>query len=482
MLKRNHATGIFEYQLTIRCMHVRPYQLLLLFLLPLLAGAQVTLRLTGLPANTPAAATFYFASNINNWNPADPAFLLTPDANGVPTIVIPQATGTVQYKITRGGWAAVEGGPNGEEIGNRSFTFGGAAQTLNLTVQSWMDLFGSTAAPNVQVLHPAFVMPQLNNRTRRIWLYLPPDYQTSGKRYPVLYMHDGQNLFDARTSFSGEWQVDETLNSLHSNGDYGAIVVGIDNGGGSRLNEYSPWNNPQYGGGEGAAYIDFIAQTLKPHIDANYRTLTGPAHTALFGSSMGALIATYGAVRYPDVFGRVGSFSPAYWFALNELNNYISTSTTPLQELRVYHLAGQNESATVVSNMNNISTRLQNRGVPAAGITSKVDADGAHSEWYWRREFAAAYQWLFANITTSVSNRSTSSPGITVVPNPATATLQLAQYKARAGDVITLRTLQGQTLRQWKGVAQQALYVGDLPAGLYLLQLNAGTTLRVVKR
>lgn len=454
----------------------------LLLLLPIWVGAQVTLRITNLPANTPAGAPVYFASNINNWNPADPAFVLMPDANGVRTLVIPQGTGTVQYKITRGSWAAVEGGPNGEEIGNRSFTFGTAPQTINLTVQSWKDLFGSTAASNVQVLNPAFVIPQLSNRTRRIWLYLPPDYQNSSKRYPVLYMHDGQNLFDARTSFSGEWQVDETLNSLHSNGDYGAIVVGIDNGGGSRLNEYSPWNNPQHGGGEGAAYVDFIAQTLKPHIDANYRTLTGPAHTALFGSSMGALISTYGAVRYPDVFGRVGAFSPAYWFALTDLNSYISTSTTPLQQLRVYHLAGQNESSTMVPNLNNISTRLQNRGVPVASTVTKVDADGAHSEWYWRREFAAAYQWLFANITTSVSNRLTLPANVTVVPNPVTATLQLTQYTPRPGDVLTLRTVQGQTLRQWKGAGQQPLYVGDLPAGMYLLQLNAGTTLRVVKQ
>lgn len=457
---------------------------LLLLLLPLLAQAQVTLRITGLPANTPAGATIYFASNINNWNPADPAYALTRDANGVPTIVIPQGTGTVLYKFTRGtGWETVEGGPNGEEIGNRSFTFGAGPQTVNLTIQSWKDLFGSTAAPNVQVLNPAFVMPQLNNRTRRIWLYLPPDYHSSNKRYPVLYMHDGQNLFDARTSFAGEWQVDETLNSLHSNGDYGAIVVGIDNGGGSRLNEYSPWNNPQYGGGEGAAYIDFIAQTLKPYIDAHYRTLNGAAHTALFGSSMGALISTYGAVRYPGVFGRVGAFSPAYWFALNDLNNYVSTGTTPLQELRVYHLAGQNESATMVPNMNNISTRLLNRGLPAASLVSKVDADGAHSEWYWRREFAAAYQWLFANITTSVSNRTPAAATVTVVPNPATHTVQLVRHPARPGDVITLRTVQGTTLRRWKGVGQQPLYVGDLPAGIYLLQWNGhAAPLRLIKQ
>src|SRR5205085_11725242 len=127
-------------------------------------------------------------------------------------------------------------------------------QIFNLTVLSWEDISGSgpssTAAANVQVLNTSFFMPQLN-RSRKIWLYLPPDYYTTSKTYPVLYMEDGQNLFDNATSFSGEWQIDETLNTLHSQGNYGAIVVGIDNGGGERLNEYSPWVNATYGGGQG---------------------------------------------------------------------------------------------------------------------------------------------------------------------------------------------------------------------------------------
>lgn len=153
-------------------------------------------------------------------------------------------------------------------------------------------------------------MPQLD-RNRKIWLYLPPDYSTSTKNYPVLYMQDGQNLFDNATSFAGEWQVDETLNSLFAGGDYGAIVVGIENGGGERLNEYSPWNNPSYGGGLGDQYVAFLANTLKPYIDANYRTRPEPQFNALIGSSMGALISTYGATEFPNIFRKVGSLSPA---------------------------------------------------------------------------------------------------------------------------------------------------------------------------
>src|SRR5690606_33431334 len=132
---------------------------------------------------------------------------------------------------------------------------------------------------------------------------LPPDYETSTKKYPVLYMQDGQNLFDNKTAYSGEWQIDETLNKLFSEGDYGAIVIGIDNGGEKRIDEYTPWNNPKYGGGEGDLYMQFIAETLKPYVDSHYRTRPEKEYNALIGSSLGALISNYGGVKYRETFG-----------------------------------------------------------------------------------------------------------------------------------------------------------------------------------
>ena len=137
----------------------------------------------------------------------------------------------------------------------RTFTLAGVALTLLLPVTACAQRSEprpSTARAGVSVLDTAFAMPQLK-RTRRVWVYLPPDYATSERRYPVLYMHDGQNLFDAATSYAGEWGIDETLDSLHAAGDPGVIVVGIDNGGERRLDEYSPWRNERHGGGEGAA-------------------------------------------------------------------------------------------------------------------------------------------------------------------------------------------------------------------------------------
>jgi predicted alpha/beta superfamily hydrolase len=359
---------------------------------------QVTLRVTNIPSNTPNNATLYAVGSFNNWNPMDSNYILQPNGQGAYLVTIPAGTGTVEYKFTRGSWATVEGNANGGFLHNRTFTHSNAAQTINHSILSWEDLGGSnpsTAASNVQVLNTAFVMPQLN-RTRKIWLYLPPDYFTTTKNYPVIYMNDGQNLFDQVTSFSGEWQVDETLNSLHAAGDYGAIVVGIDNGSAERLNEYSPWVNSQYGGGQGHLYMQFVANTLKPYIDANFRTLPQPSMNVLFGSSMGALIATYGSLEH-NAFQKVGVFSPAYWFAWTNFTQYINSSTQNLNNHRMYFLSGANESATMVPYMTQTRNNLQSKGMSSSNTFTKIDANGTHSESYWRNEFGAAYQWLFAN-------------------------------------------------------------------------------------
>lgn len=377
--------------------------------------AQVTLKVTSIPANTPANSTIYLAGSVNNWNPADSNYTLQPDGLGNWQIVLPQSTGTVEYKFTRGSWATVEGNATGSYLPNRSFTFNGSAQTINLTIQSWEDLGSGnpgTSASNVQILSNSFGIPQLST-TRRIWLYLPPDYATSAKRYPVLYMQDGQNLFDNQTSFSGEWQVDETLNSLFNQGDYGAIVVGVDNGGANRLNEYSPWVNTQYGGGQGDAYVQFLTQTLKPYIDANYRTRIEPSLNALIGSSMGALIATYGACAYPNVFQKVGSMSPAYWFCLNDLNNYINNSVSALQNHRFYFVSGTNESSSMVPDINTVKNNLTLKGLTTANTRTKFDSYGVHSESYWRGEFGALYQWLFAG--ENLSTNEIQKPSISLV-------------------------------------------------------------------
>ena len=372
--------------------------------------AQITFKVT-LPSNTPVSDFIYLTGSFNSWNPADLTYQLQfNNQSGFYQVTIPQGTGTVECKFTRGSWATVEGNATGGYLPNRSFTFSSGPQEVILPIASWEDLgtgATSTAASNVQILSNSFGIPQLST-TRKIWLYLPPDYATSTKRYPVLYMEDGQNLFDNTTSFSGEWQVDETLNTLFNQGNYGAIVIGIDNGGGERLNEYSPWVNAQYGGGHGDEYAAFLANTLKPYIDANYRTRPEPAMNAVIGSSMGAIISTYAACEYPNAFRKVGNLSPAYWFALSDMNAYINAlSPSILQNHRMYFVCGTNESTSMVPDVNTVRNNLLAKGLTAANAFTKFDTYGVHSESYWKGEFGAVYTWLFQNENLLATNVST---------------------------------------------------------------------------
>lgn len=168
--------------------------------------------------------------------------------------------------------------------------------------------------------------PQLHNE-RDILVYLPPSYYTSEKRYPVLYMQDGQNLFDHATSFAGEWGVDEAMEQLAREEGLEGIVVGIPNMGAQRLNEYSPFVDPTLGGGSGNQYVGFMANTLKPLIDHHFRTIPHRRATGVIGSSMGGLISLYAFFRREDVFGFAGVMSPSLWFARGAIYSYVENAS-----------------------------------------------------------------------------------------------------------------------------------------------------------
>lgn len=363
-----------------------------------LFAEEVTIIVKSIPANTPEGNQIYLAGTFNSWNPGSSDYILEPNEDGDPEIVL-QGEGTISFKFTRGSWQTVEGNENGGYLPNRSFTFG-TADTLLVNILSWEDIGGgnSTAAENVFVISTAFEMPQLN-RTRRIWVYLPPDYETSELNFPVLYMHDGQNLFDQATSFAGEWEVDETLNELFNEGKTVPIVVGIDNGGGDRIDEYTPWINSQYGGGDGDLYADFIAETLKPYIDENYRTLSGREHTGVMGSSLGGLISFYIAHKYQDMFSKAGVFSPSFWFS-DSVYNFASV-TGKNYPMKYYIMGGSNESSGLVAQMQVMVDTLLSIGFQEEEVSMLVVPGGQHNEALWRAQFGPAYEWLFLNSSTS---------------------------------------------------------------------------------
>jgi predicted alpha/beta superfamily hydrolase len=250
----------------------------------------------------------------------------------------------------------------------------------------------STATDNVQVLPYQFLMPELD-RQRSIRLYLPPSYQTSAKRYPVIYMHDGQNLFDDMTAFSGEWQVDESLNQLAEKHGLEVIVVGIDNGGDFRMNELSPWENKRFGEAQGKQYMDFIVDIVKPYIDTNFRTQSDRLHTAIMGSSMGGLISHYGVHAYPDVFSKAGVFSPAYWYS-QDVFSFTQFKKAPL-DARLYVMYGDKEGDGMIADTNQMQRQLRQQGHPKQNTLFKRVPNGEHNEQLWRTEFTEAVQWLF---------------------------------------------------------------------------------------
>lgn len=251
----------------------------------------------------------------------------------------------------------------------------------------------STAQSNVIVLAPPLAMPGLN-RQRSIRLYLPPSYASAapGRRYPVIYMHDGQNLFDAATAYAGEWNVDETLNALARSTGFEAIVVGIDHGGDHRLTELSPWNHPQRGAAEGRAYLDFLVTVVKPLIDSRYRTLPDREHTAIMGSSMGGLISHAALIWHPDVFGRAALFSTAYESADGFLDSVSAERLAP--GTRIYLYAGGAESRSMVPETRRAAAAFA-RQLPARDIALSVVSANAHNEAAWRAEFEPAVRWLF---------------------------------------------------------------------------------------
>lgn len=250
----------------------------------------------------------------------------------------------------------------------------------------------STVTDNVQVLPYQFAMAELD-RQRSVRLYLPPSYHQSDKSYPVIYMHDGQNLFDDMTAFAGEWGIDESLNLLAQEPGLEVIVVGIDNDAEFRMNELSPWENKRFGEAQGKQYMDFIVEVVKPYIDTNFRTHSERLHTAIMGSSMGGLISHYAIHAYPEVFSKAGVFSPAYWYS-QDVFSFSKLKKAPL-DARLYVMYGDKEGNGMIADTDRMQRQLRQQGHPRKNSLFKRVPNGEHNEQLWRTEFSEAVQWLF---------------------------------------------------------------------------------------
>ncbi len=362
----------------------------------LVAQNVIRMELTSVPEKI-GDQSIYVAGSFNGWNPADAKYQLQKQADGKYMAQLKLENGSYEYKITRGTWDKVECKKNGDGVENRQLTVTGNA-TIEISVEEWRDNFQekpkiSTATRNVHIVDTAFLIPGLN-RTRRIWIYLPDDYTASQKKYPVLYMHDGQNVFDAATSYAGEWGVDECIDTMRKK----VIVVGIDNGGDKRMNEYCPYDftlnpgKPKEHKGEGNEYVDFIAMTLKPFIDKKYRTKKNKDNTFISGSSMGGLISFYAVLKYPKIFGGAGVFSPSIWICKPEMLDLIKKTGKQVKS-RIYFYCGKMEGPGMVPDMELAVRELS--AVSKSATISVIREDGKHNEPRWRIEFPLFYNWLF---------------------------------------------------------------------------------------
>ena len=374
--------------------------LCILFSIVSIAQHTIQINIISLPNYHSAGADIYAAGTFNGWNPKDEKYKFKLNSNGIYSIELKTGPGKAEFKLTRGGWDKVECLQDGGPMGNREFNPDGD-KIIELNVKGWSDHFPSkpkqsTALKNVKVIDTAFYMPQLQ-RTRRVWIYLPPGYESSGKKYGVLYMQDGQNVFDDATSYAGEWGVDECIDTMGKKTEE-CIVVAVDNGLDKRLNEYCPYDFSlsgiavNYGSnkGEGAQYVDFLVKTLKPFIDKNYRTVKKRGNTFIAGSSMGGLISLYAALRYPKVFGGAGIFSPAFWVGPEIFDDMKSRGHKV--KAKIYFYAGKLEGETMVPYT--IRAFDEMHRVSKSKMELVIRAEGLHNEQRWRIEFPLFYKWL----------------------------------------------------------------------------------------
>jgi predicted alpha/beta superfamily hydrolase len=237
--------------------------------------------------------------------------------------------------------------------------------------------------------------PQLDN-SRDVLVYLPPSYDSSDQRYPVLYMHDGQNLFDPATSFAGEWEVDQTLESASQHG-VEAIVVAISNTGAERTNEYSPFLDSAHGGGKGELYLRFIVETLKPMMDRDFRTHPGRSETGIAGSSMGGLISLYGQLVHGDTFGLAGVVSPSVRWKRYAIVRLIATHGVPMPA-RIHLDMGGLEWRGGLDDARRVRDALVDGGMSLGRDLNYVEERyAAHNEPAWARRLPGALRFLLGS-------------------------------------------------------------------------------------
>ncbi|GHU71482.1 hypothetical protein FACS189413_13250 [Bacteroidia bacterium] len=333
----------------------------------------------------------YVAGEFNGWDAVN-AFQMTQDTPNHFTLNLPNVT-TVStgFKYLSGpDWMYVEKNASGGEISNRT------TATANDVVAKWAGLYDpSFITENVHFDFPGGMT------SRSITVVTPPGYRVDTDRhYPVVYLHGiRQTYHQGGDDNNGDaffqeysWNLRSVLDKMYSEGKETGIVVTIY----GYLSEFSPWANEDFmGSGKGDLYLDVIVNQLIPYINGKYRTLTTPEHTTIAGADMGGLISYYAALKYPNRFGKVALFSPAFWFNQPELQNYLGTWQKSGDQ-KMYFVAGGKESTDLKNLVNEFYESTKAKGFDDDKIRFDIIKTGKHDDVSWGKQFDRAYSYLYS--------------------------------------------------------------------------------------
>jgi predicted alpha/beta superfamily hydrolase len=379
-----------------------------------------TIRLV-VPAATAGDSVVFLAGNLLSpaWRANGLRMQRLPGGEYSATLQLP-VNATFEYKFTRGSWETVEKAPGGGDIPNRRFVVQ-AGSAITDTVRLWgvptAARAGTAGAASSAISsgtltglfrsHPSFASQHLSNR-RNVVVYLPPNYEgDSSARYPVLYMHDGQNIFDRSTGFGGqEWEVDETAQRLISEKKIEPLIIVAVYNTAARMSEYTPVGANPAPQRSGEDYTRFLVEELKPFIDSTYRTHPSRNNTAVAGSSLGGLISLAMVFSRPEVFGKAGVVSPSlFWNDGQMLKEAARVAPAgSLQGVKFWVDIGLREGSP--SRGDSISSAVRNTRLliyefRKSGLVEGVDyfylevPDGQHNERSWAQRVDQMLMFLF---------------------------------------------------------------------------------------
>ena len=370
-----------------------------------------TAFVVAVPETTPPQDGIWLSGNhplLGNWNGAG-VKLHKAVNSGYATVLSFDPETSLEFKATRGSWDTVEKSAQGEEVANHTHKTGTGFARVSFTVGGWADFVNVPRRADAHREHrvSAHVTPTntlLKKRDVIIWL--PPDYDEndSTRRYPVLYMHDGQNLMDAATAFAGEWGVDETAQALvESNKVEPIIIVGIYNTS-DRGPEYTQVPDARYpevdgaNGGRADAYGQFLVNELKPMIDGKYHTRPEGKYTGLAGSSLGGLVTMYLGMKHPDTFTRLGVISPSVFWGQNDIVTKVNALPAKLP-LSIWLDIGTDEGSSsqeTVEDTRLLRDALVNKGWALNTQLKYTEvAGGKHNEASWSARFGDILKYLY---------------------------------------------------------------------------------------